>query len=108
MTSVFPIVENYYSLAQTLRDLHDELVITKDNFDVTTKYNMSIISGQDRVLKLSAHYITKNGNIYQIYIPSKGVFNVQLTFRLTYSIYWHKIGEWLILIFKLFLNKKKF
>ena len=87
LTSVFPIVENYYSLAQTLRDLHDELIVVKEDFDVSTKYNMVITSGQDRVLKLSAHYITKNGNIYQIYIPTKGVFNVQLTFRLTYSIY---------------------
>ena len=84
LTSTFPIVENYYSLAQTLRDLHDELVVTKDTFDDTPTYNMAVISGQDRTITLSAYYITKNGNIYQIYIPNKGVFSVQLIFKLIY------------------------
>jgi hypothetical protein len=84
LTSSFPVVENYYSMAQTLRDLHDELVVAKDTFDDTPVYNMQVVSGQDRTITLTAYYITKNGNIYQIYIPSKGVFSVQLIFKLSY------------------------
>ena len=31
LISTIPIVENYYSLASTLRDLHDELVVVRDS-----------------------------------------------------------------------------
>lgn len=84
LTSTVPVVENFYSLASTLRDLHDELVVTKESFDDTATYTLSPISGQERTITLSAKYITKDGILHQILIPPNGVFSVQLTFCISY------------------------
>ena len=84
LTSTVPIIENYYSLAQTLRDLHDELVVVKEQFDTTATYTLSNTSGQERTLRISAKYITKSGMLEQIYIPPNGVFSLQLTFGISY------------------------
>lgn len=86
LTSTIPVVENYYSLAETLRDLHDELVVTKESFDDTATYTLSATSGQERVLHFSAKYIAKDGSLHQIYIPPNGVFSIQLTFGISYYI----------------------
>lgn len=86
LTSTIPVIENFYSLAQTLRDLHDELVVVKDSFDDTATYTVAAQSGSERTLHLSAKYITKDGSLHQIYIPPKGVFSVQLTFGISYYI----------------------
>jgi len=84
LTSSIPIIENYYALATTLRDLHDELVITRQDFDTTATYTLETTSGQERTITLSAKYITKDGTIHQIYIPPNGVFSVQLTFCVSF------------------------
>lgn len=84
LTSSVPVIENYFSLAQTLRDLHDELVVVKEQFDTTATYTLSTQSGQERSLTLSAHYISKDGKLHQIYIPPNGVFTLQLTFAISY------------------------
>lgn len=84
LTATVPIVENYYSMAATLRDLHDELVISKDTFDDAPCYSLVPTSGQERVLKLSAKYITKDGKLHQIFIPPNGVFSIQLIFGLSF------------------------
>ena len=84
LTSTIPVIENFYSMAQTLRDLHDELVVAKDQFGDTALYKLPIRSGQERSLTLSAKYITKDGTLHQIYIPKNGVFSVQLTFGVSY------------------------
>ena len=84
LTSTIPVIENFYSMAQTLRDLHDELVVAKDQFGDTALYKLPIRSGQERTLTLSAKYITKDGTLHQIYIPKNGVFSVQLTFGVSY------------------------
>lgn len=84
LTSTIPIIENYYSLASTLRDLHDELVVTKQSFDDTPVYNVTKSSGEERILTLSACYITKDGSVHQIYIPKNGVFTLQLTFGISF------------------------
>ena len=84
LTSSIPIVENFYSLAQSLRDLHDELVVTKEHFTDVANYAMDTSSGKERIITLSAQYITKDGTLHQIYIPKHGVFSVQLTFGLTF------------------------
>lgn len=86
LTAVVPIVENYYSLATTLRDLHDELVVAKESFDDNATYKMGATAGNERVLHFSAKYITKDGSLHQIYIPPNGVFSLQVTFRLDYYI----------------------
>ena len=83
LTSVIPVVENYYSMATTLRDLHDELVVAREDFDNTPTYTMQPSGGQERTILLSAMYLTKDGNLRQIYIPPNGVFSVQLTFALS-------------------------
>lgn len=84
LTQTIPIVENYYSLASTLRDLHDELVISRQNFDDNAKYGLEKSAGTERLITLGAKYITKDGRMHQLYIPPNGVFAVQLTFRVTF------------------------
>ena len=84
LTSTIPVIENFYSLAQTLRDLHDELVVAKESFDDTATYTIDAESGRQRTLKFSAKYITKDGRLHQIYIPPNGVFSLQLTFGLSF------------------------
>lgn len=84
LTSTIPVIENYYSLAQTIRDLHDELVVIKDSYDDQPCYSLSSVDGQARALRLEAHYITKDGRLHQIYIPPNGVFSLQLTFGISY------------------------
>ena len=86
LTAVVPVIENFYSMASTLRDLHDELVVSKDSFDDTATYTLSNNSGQERVIQLSAKFITKDGTLHQIFIPPKGVFSVQLTFGTSFYI----------------------
>ena len=84
LVSSVPIIENYYSLAQTLRDLHDELVVIKDSFNDAVTYKMKPTSGMERTLTFTVKYLTKDGRLHQLYIPKNGVFTLQLTFELTY------------------------
>ena len=84
LTSSIPVIENFYSMAQTLRDLHDELVVVKDTFDDTATYGLDPEGGMQRTLVLSAKYITKDGRLHQIYIPPNGVFSLQLTFGVSF------------------------
>ena len=84
LTATIPVVENFYSFAQTLRDLHDELVVVKDQFGETATYTLNNAVGRERVLRLTAKYLAKDGTVHQIYIPPKGVFSVQLTFGLSF------------------------
>ena len=84
LVSSIPVIENYYSLAQTLRDLHDELVVIKDSYDDQATYSLNTVSGQERSLRISAHFITKDGRLHQIYIPPNGVYSLQLTFGVSF------------------------
>ena len=86
LTSTIPVIENYFSMAQSLRDLHDELVVAKDTFEDTATYTVTSTSGTERAITISAKYITKDGSLHQIYIPPKGVFSLQLTFGLSFYI----------------------
>ena len=86
LTSSIPIIENYFSYAQTLRDLHDELLITRESFDDAACYSLDTTSGQERTLTMSIKYITKDGRLHQLYIPKNGVFTVQLTFGLSFYL----------------------
>lgn len=84
LVSTIPIIENYYSLAQTLRDLHDELVVIKDSFEDAVTYKLNPSGGMERTITFSVKYITKDGRLHQLYIPKNGVFTLQLTFGLSY------------------------
>lgn len=84
LISTIPVVENYFSMASTLRDLHDELVVVKDSFEDTPTYTVSNNSGKERTITLSAKYITKDGRLHQLYIPPNGVFVIQLTFGISF------------------------
>lgn len=84
LTQTIPVAENYYSLAQTLRDLHDELVVTRADFDSNAKYTLERTCGDERSIRLTAHYLSKDGTLHKIYIPPNGVFAIQLTFRISY------------------------
>ena len=79
----FPIIEKYFVVSQSLRDLHDELVVVKDQYNSNASYNLDkMVAASDRSLTLTAYYLTKDGRLHQIYVPKNGVFEVQLTFCL--------------------------
>ena len=84
LVSTIPVIQNFFSFAASMRDLHDELVITKENFDNTATYSVSTTGGQERSIQISAKYITKDGKVHQIYIPRYGVFTVQLIFGIDF------------------------
>lgn len=84
LTTVIPVIENYYSLATNLRDLHDELVIIKEDYDNAARYMLSDTAGSERTITFYAKYITKDGKLHQIYIPPAGVFSLQLTFKVSF------------------------
>jgi hypothetical protein len=84
LTSSFPVIENYYSLASSLADLHDELVIIKDGFNDQALYSLPTTAGESRVLRFTLYYITKDGRLHKLFIPKKGIFALQLTFGITY------------------------
>ena len=86
LISTVPIIENYFSMAQTLRDLHDELVVVKETFDDMATYTLAVDAGQERSITLAAKYIAKDGTLHQIYIPPNGIFSLQLTFAISYFI----------------------
>ena len=80
--STIPIIENYYSTASTLRDLHDELVVIRDQVTNAATYTLANTGGEERTLKFAVKYITKDGKLHQVYVPPNGVFTLQLTFIL--------------------------
>lgn len=84
LTSSFPVIENYYTLASSLADLHDELVIIKDSFNDQALYSLPTTAGESRVLKFTLYFITKDGRLHKLFIPKKGIFALQLTFGITY------------------------
>lgn len=86
LTATIPVIENFYSMAQTLRDLHDELVVVKDSFSDCATYTLPPTSGLERTLTISAKYIDKDGSLHQIYIPPNGVFSLQLTFGVSFYL----------------------
>ena len=83
ITQSIPVIENYYIFAQSLADLHDDLIVTRDQFDANAKYSINPTAGLERLVSFTAHYITKNGVMKKIFIPPNGVFILQLTFRAT-------------------------
>lgn len=86
LTSVIPIIENYYSTATTLRDLHDELVVARDSFDDAATYTYPNAGGEERTLTFTVKFITKDGTVHQLFVPKNGVFSLQVTFGISYYI----------------------
>lgn len=84
LTQTVAIIENYFPVITSLRDLHDELIIARSEFDVNPRYLLDVLAGQARDIKLSAKYITKDGKLHDLYVPINGTFSLQLTFRVTY------------------------
>lgn len=84
-----PIIEKYFTASQTIRDLHDELVVVKDQFNSNAGYKLDpLVCTSGRTMTFKACYLTKDGRLHQIYIPRNGVFELQLTFALsTYTSY---------------------
>lgn len=84
LTTVVPIIENYYSLATTLRDLHDELVISRDQFSSNAVIKVNPNSLKERTVSFKLGYITKDGSLHTLMINAQTVFSLQLTFCLYY------------------------
>ena len=84
LTTSVPILETYYSMASTLRDLHDELVIVKDDFADAALFRVDPMIGSERTLRFRVQYITKDGALHQLYIPNNGTFTLQMAMCLYY------------------------
>lgn len=85
ITQQFPILENFYVLASSFSELHDELYVVKDTFDDNIKFRAKLTAGQQRYLKISAKYLTKDGFLHDLYIPKNGTFTVQIGYRIIYN-----------------------
>ena len=88
LNNSLPVIESYSSLAQTLRDLHDELVISRDQFDNTATSSINVTGDglNERSLVFTAQFVTKDGFAYPVYIPPNGVFTLQLTFGVEFGL----------------------
>lgn len=84
LTSAIPVIENYYSGATTIRDLHDELVVSKDAFANTPTFTVDPSISTERTIRFRLCYITKDGRLHHLYIPPTGIFTLQVTFCLYY------------------------
>ena len=87
LTQSVAIIENYFPVVTTLRDLHDELIIARSEFDTAPRYLLDTEAGEARDIKLSAKFITKDGRLHDLYIPVNGTYSIQLTFRVSYYTY---------------------
>ena len=84
LTTTIPVVENYFPLTSTLRDLHDDLILRKENFANTALFSIPPSGITERTLRFRIGYITKDGQLFDLYIPPTGVFTLQLTFCFHY------------------------
>jgi len=84
LTTTVPVVENYFPLTTTLRDLHDDLILRKENFGNTALFSIPPSGITERTLRFRIGYITKDGQLFDLYIPPTGVFTLQITFCFHY------------------------
>ena len=82
LTTTIPVLENYIPITQNLRDLHDDLVIAREAYENTPLIKLHPSALFSRTLAFRAVYITKDGQMFDIYISPTGVFSLQLTFCL--------------------------
>lgn len=82
LTTSIPVIENYFPLTTSLRDLHDDLLISRETFDDTALMSVPPHALRARSLNFRAAFITKDGQLYDLYIPPTGTFMLQLTFCL--------------------------
>lgn len=84
LTTAVPIIENYYSLASSIRDLHDELVISREAFTNTPLFTINPQTGIERTLTFEVYYITKDGRMHKVFVNPSGIFALQITFCVYY------------------------
>ena len=84
ITTTVPIAELYYPMAQTLTEIHDDLVVTNPEFDTYPLISITPEDLKQRVITFYAGYIDKNGTLRYINLAQGGVFCMQITFGLYY------------------------
>ena len=82
LTTSIPVIENYFPLVTSIRDLHDDLVIHRDAFANTALFSIPASSITERTLRFRAGYITKDGQLFDLFISPTGTFSIQLTLAL--------------------------
>lgn len=82
LTTSIPVIENYFPLVTSIRDLHDDLVISRDAFANTALFSIPANSITERTLRFRAGYITKDGQLFDLFISPTGTFSIQLTLAL--------------------------
>ena len=82
LTTSIPVIENYFPLVTSIRDLHDDLVISRDAFANTALFTIPASSITERTLRFRAGYITKDGQLFDLFISPTGTFSIQLTLAL--------------------------
>ena len=85
ITQQYPILESYYVMADSFNQLHDELYVVKEGFDDNVKFRAKLTTGQQRYMRFSAKYLTKDGRLHDLYIPKNGNFMIQIGFRIIYN-----------------------
>ena len=80
LTTSVPVIENFYPAANSVRDLHDVMLVSREAYSNTALFQIPPYSIQERNLRLRMAYITKDGQMFDLYIPPTGLFSVNLTF----------------------------
>lgn len=84
LTTTIPVIENYFPLTTSIRDLHDDLIISREPYSNTALFSLPPNGLAERTLRFRAGYVTKSGELHEIFIPPTGVFILQITFCLHY------------------------
>lgn len=85
LTTSIPVIENYFPLAASVRDLHDTLLVTREAFTNTPLFAVTPNSMTERTLRFRAGYVTKDGQLFDLYIPPTGTFSINLVLCVTHD-----------------------
>lgn len=85
LTTTIPVIENYFPLATSVRDLHDTLLVSREAFTNTPLFAVTPNSMTERTLRFRAGYVTKDGQLFDLYIPPTGTFSINLVLCVTHD-----------------------
>lgn len=78
LTTTVPVIENYFPLASSVRDIHDVLLVTREAFSNTPLFSVTPNSITERSLRFRVGFVTKDGQLFDLYIPPTGTFSLNL------------------------------
>lgn len=84
LTAQLPILEVYYPFWQDLKDLSTNLIVVKDAFSNTAPIVLDEAAIHERNIRVTVHYVTKDGWIHKLTIPPSSYFSFQMCFSIFY------------------------